>query len=100
MSDYYELPGGLVWVKQNLKTIIGNTDLAEIMQFGDTWRDRGHKPMVHVVSPAMDGGKMWDQHTDPSGLLDNIATHIDMFIVDFNNINEPELPKLWEQTAP
>ncbi|BBB49031.1 hypothetical protein Pelsub_P2262 [Pelolinea submarina] len=65
------------------------------MEFGDTWRDRGHTPLVHVISPAMDDGKMWDQHADPSGLLDNVPSHIDMFIVDFYNLNEPELPSMW-----
>jgi hypothetical protein len=94
MAAYYELPGGLNWVKQNIHTIIGNKPLEEIMAFGDTWRARGHTPLVHVISPAMDDGKMWDQHEDPSGLLDNIAQHIDMFIVDFHNRYEPEVPHI------
>jgi len=84
------------WLKANLKIIIGNRDLAEIMQFGDLWNSRGHTPLVHVISPAMDNGKMWDQHEDPSGLLDNIPEHIEMFIVDFYNRETPELPKMWE----
>ena len=99
MASYYELPGGLSWVKQNLRTIIGNRPLEEIMHFGDAWRDRGHTPLVHVISPAMDNGNMWDNHADPSGLLDNISVHIDLFIVDFYNRNEPELPRIWKQTA-
>jgi hypothetical protein len=99
MATYYEVPGGMAWCKANLKIIIGNSALEEIMQFGDTWRARGHKPLVHVISPAMDGGKMWDQHEDPSGLLDNVTAHIDMLVVDFYNRYEPELPKIWEGTA-
>ena len=95
MADYYDVPGGLTWVKNNLHIIIGNEPLEDIMQFGDTWRDRGHTPLVHVISPAMDNGKMWDQHADPSGLLDNVPSHIDMFIVDFYNLVEPELPATW-----
>jgi hypothetical protein len=95
MATYYEIPGGLAWVKQNLQTIIGNEPLEEIMKFGDQWRSRGHTPLVHVVSPSMDDGKMWDNHKDPSGLLDNVPSHIDLFIVDFNNRYEPELPKMW-----
>ena len=98
MANYYELPGGLNWIKQNLHIIIGNKPLEEIMQFGDAWRSRGHVPFVHVISPAMDNGNMWDNHVDLSGLLDNIASHIDMFIVDFYNLHEPELPKIWIQT--
>jgi len=43
----------------------------------------------------MDNGRMWDQHKDPSGLIDNVPSHIDLFIVDFNNRNEPEVPKMW-----
>jgi len=95
MSDYYEIPGGLAWVKSNLKVIIGNQSLDEIMSFGDRWRGRGHTPLVHVVSPNMDDGRMWDNHVDLSGLLDNIPSHIDMFIVDFTNRNRPTLPKIW-----
>ena len=93
--SYYNVPGGLTWVKNNLHTIIGNQPLEDIMEFGDTWRDRGHTPLVHVISPAMDDGKMWDQHEDPSGLLDNVPSHIDLFIVDFYNLSEPELPATW-----
>jgi len=96
MATYYELPGGLDWCKQNLHIIIGNKPLEEIMQFGDLWRSRGHIPLVHVISPAMDNGNMWDNHVDPSGLLNNVPAHIDMFIVDFYNRNEPELPVSWE----
>ncbi len=96
MATMYEIPGGLTWCKENLKIIIGNKDLYEIMQFGDTWRSRGHKPLVHVISPSMDNGRMWDQHEDPSGLLDNIPAHIDLFIVDFYNLNEPEVPSMWD----
>ena len=95
MASYYEIPGGLVWVKNNLKVIIGNQPLEQIMDFGDTWRSRGHTPLLHVISPAMDDGRMWDDHVDPSGLLDNIPSHIDLFIVDFNNRVVPELPKSW-----
>ena len=95
MASYYELPGGLSWVKNNLHIIIGNEPLEEIMKFGDLWRERGHTPVVHVVSPAMDNGRMWDNHVDPSGLVDNVPSHIDLFIVDFNNRYEPELPKMW-----
>ena len=95
MANYYEIPGGLAWVKSNLQVIIGNQSLEKIMEFGDTWRSRGHTPLVHVISPAMDNGRMWEEHEDYSGLLDNIPSHIDMFIVDFNNRNEPELPKVW-----
>ena len=69
-NEFYEIPGGLAWCKANLKIIIGNEDLAEIMQFGDLWRSRGHKPLVHVTSPAMDAGKMWERHKDPSGLFE------------------------------
>jgi len=98
MASYYELPGGLNWVKQHIHTIIGNEPLEVIMKFGDTWRARGHTPLVHVISPAMDNGKMWDQHADPSGLLDNLAQHIDMFVVDFHNRYEPELPHIWKST--
>ena len=94
-NEFYEIPGGLAWCKANLKIIIGNEDLAEIMQFGDLWRSRGHKPLVHVTSPAMDAGKMWANHKDPSGLLANIPAHIDMLIVDFFNLQEPELPAVW-----
>jgi hypothetical protein len=94
--DYYTLSASMDWLKANLKIIIGNRDLAEIMQFGDLWKSRGHKPLVHVISPAMDGGKMWDQHEDPSGLLDNIPEHIDLFIVDFYNRETPEVPKMWD----
>jgi len=101
MSEYYEISGGLAWCRANLKIIIGNRDLAEIMQFGDLWRSRGHKPLVHVVSPAMDSGKMWEQHKDPSGLLDNIPSHIDLLIVDFYNLVNPEIPTSWfEMTSP
>jgi hypothetical protein len=100
MATYYEVPGGLEWCKANLHIIIGNKPLEEIMQFGDTWRARGHKPLVHVISPSMDGGKMWDKHEDPSGLLDNIPAHIDMLIVDFYNRNEPQLPSVWAGMAP
>ena len=39
-----------------------------------------------------------DDHEDPSGLLDNIGSHIDMFIVDFHNRSEPELPRIWRST--
>lgn len=95
--DFYTLPVDVNWLKAKLKIIIGNRDLSEIMQFGDLWTARGHTPLVHVVSPAMDGGKMWDQHEDPSGLLDNIPEHIDLFIVDFNNRSTPELPKTWDE---
>jgi hypothetical protein len=99
--DLYSLPVSLDWLKANLKIIIGNRDLAEIMAFGDLWRSRGHRPLVHVVSPAMDNGKMWDKHEDPSGLLDNIPSHIDLFIVDFFNREKPEIPKMWDQmTSP
>jgi len=98
MANHYELPGGLNWVKKNIHTIIGNEPLEKIMAFGDTWRARGHVPLVHVISPAMDDGKMWDQHADPSGLLDNIAQHIDMFVVDFHNRYEPEMPHIWQAT--
>lgn len=99
MADYYEIPGGLNWVKSHLHVIIGNRPLEEIMQFGDLWRGRGHVPLVHVISPAMDNGNMWDNHEDPSGLLDNVASHIDLFVVDFYNLYEPELPRIWIQTA-
>jgi hypothetical protein len=95
MASYYDVPGGLTWVKNNLHIIIGNKPLEEIMEFGDTWRSRGHTPLVHVISPAMDNGKMWDKHADPSGLLDNVPSHIDMFIVDFYNLVTPELPAVW-----
>jgi len=95
MAGYYEIPGGLAWVKSNLHLIIGNESLEEIMAFGDRWRNMGHTPLLHVISPCMDNGRMWDKHEDPSGLLDNIPSHIDMFIVDFNNRNEPEVPKMW-----
>ena len=95
MATYYDIPGGLAWVKSNLQIIIGNKPLDEIMNFGDTWRSRGHTPLVHVISPAMDNGAMWDRHVDPSGLLDNIPSHIDMFIVDFYNLEKPELPGMW-----
>ena len=93
--DYYTIPASSNWLKSNLKIIIGNKDLAEIMQFGDLWRSRGHIPLVHVVSPAMDNGKMWDNHKDPSGLLDNIPEHIDLLITDFYNRDNPKLPKSW-----
>jgi len=95
MADYYEIPGGLAWVKSNLKVIIGNQSLDEIMAFGDRWRSRGHIPLVHVLSPAMDEGRMWDNHVDHSGMLDAIPSHIDLFIVDFNSRNGPQLPKIW-----
>jgi hypothetical protein len=97
MDPFYEVPGGTNWVKANLKVIIGNEDLAKVMNFGDLWRSRGHTPIVHVVSAAMDGGKMWEQHKDPSGLLDNIPSHIDLFIVDFYNLENPEIPQTWRQ---
>jgi len=96
MATMYEIPGGLAWCKEHLKIIIGNKDLYEIMQFGDLWRSRGHKPLVHVISPSMDNGRMWDQHEDPSGLLDNVPAHIDLFIVDFYNLNTPEIPSMWD----
>jgi hypothetical protein len=95
MAGYYEIPGGLAWVKSNLHVIIGNEPLEEIMAFGDRWRNMGHTPLLHVISPCMDNGRMWDKHVDPSGLVDNVPSHIDMFIVDFNNRNEPEMPKMW-----
>lgn len=95
MADYYDVPGGLAWVKSNLHIIIGNESLDDIIAFGDVWRSRGHTPLVHVISPAMDNGAMWDQHEDYSGLLDNVPSHIDMFVVDFYNLNEPELPANW-----
>lgn len=95
MADYYDVPGGLTWVKNNLHIIIGNEPLDDIMAYGDLWRDRGHTPLVHVISPAMDDGKMWDQHEDASGLLDNVPSHIDLFVVDFYNLIEPELPATW-----
>ena len=97
MSTYYELPGGTNWCKANLKIIIGNEDLAKIMNFGDLWRSRGHSPVVHVISTAMDNGKMWEQHKDPSGLLDNIPAHIDLFIVDSYNLENPEIPPTWRE---
>ncbi|RPH68975.1 hypothetical protein EHM76_07405, partial [bacterium] len=78
MAEYYVVPGGIAWCKANLHMIVGNKSLDEIMAYGDTWRRRGHKPLVHVIGPAMDGGKMWDKHEDNSGLLDNIPAHIDM----------------------
>jgi len=100
-NEFYEIPGGLNWCKANLKIIIGNSDLADIMNFGDLWCSRGHKPLVHVVSPSMDNGKMWDKHKDPSGLLNNIPAHIDLFIVDFFNLSEPEIPSNWaNMTSP
>ena len=95
MADYYDVPGGLTWVKNNLHIIIGNQSLDDIIAFGDLWRSRGHTPLVHVVGPAMDGGAMWDEHEDYSGLLDNVPSHIDLFVVDFYNLNEPELPAMW-----
>ena len=95
MADFYDVPGGLTWVKNNLHIIIGNESLDDIIAFGDLWRSRGHTPVVHVVGPAMDDGAMWDEHVDLSGLLDNVPSHIDMFIVDFYNLNEPELPATW-----
>ena len=55
MADYYDVPGGLTWVKNNLHIIIGNQSLDDIIAFGDLWRSRGHTPLVHVVGPAMDG---------------------------------------------
>ena len=96
MADYYEVPGGIAWCKANLHMIVGNKSLDDIMAFGDTWRRRGHRPLVHVIGPAMDGGKMWDNHEDYSGLLDNIPAHIDLAIVDFYNRETPELPKVWD----
>ena len=99
MASYYEVPGGIAWCKANLHVIIGNKSLDEILNFGDLWRERGHKPLVHVISPAMDGGKMWDQHDNSSGLLHNIPTHIDMLVVDFYNREAPELPGAWSAQA-
>lgn len=96
MTEYYEVPGGIAWCKANLRMIVGNKSLDDIMAFGDAWRSRGHRPLVHVIGPAMDGGKMWDNHVDLSGLLDNIPAHIDMAIVDFYNRETPELPKVWD----
>ena len=43
MATYYENSGEL-FGKANLHIIIGNRPLDEIMQFGDTWRGRGHTP--------------------------------------------------------
>ena len=79
MANYYEIPGGLAWVKSNLQVIIGNQSLEKIMEFGDSWRSRGQTPLVHVISPAMDNGRMWDNHEDYSGLLDNIPSHAEHF---------------------
>lgn len=89
----YELPGGIAWCKSHLKVIHQNEDLFKIQEFGDLWRGRGHVPLLHVVSPAMDYD--FNTHEDASGLVDNIPAHIDLLIVDFNNKVEPEIVGNW-----
>ena len=98
MATTYEIPGGLAWCKEHLKIIIGNKDLYEIMQFGDTWRERGRCPMVIMPSPTLAEplGSAWEKHKDPSGLLNNIPAHIDCLIVDYANTVKPEFPPTWE----
>lgn len=91
--DYYQLPGGLAWCKANLKLIHQNKDLKEIMDFGDLWRSRGHIPLLHVISPAMNYD--FNSHKDSSGIVDNIPPHIDLLLVDFNNLEEPQLIGSW-----
>ncbi len=44
MASYYEVPGGIAWCKANLHVIIGNKSLDDILNYGDLWRERGHKP--------------------------------------------------------
>ena len=88
-----EVAGGTVWVKTNLKVIHFQEDLKAIMDFGNLWRGRGHNPLVHVISPSMNDS--WINHKDPSGLRDNVPSHIDLFIVDFYNRVTPEIPDDW-----
>ncbi len=95
--NYFQLPSGLAWCKSNLKLIHQNKDLKEIMDFGDLWRSRGHIPLLHVISPAM--GYDFNTHEDASGIVDNIPSHIDLLIVDFNNLDEPQLIDNWLSNA-
>ena len=97
--NYYIIPGGrptLDKYPNEVPLIMYNKDLNEILQFGDTWRARGRFPCVILPSPTLWGGnKAWDEHKDPSGLLDNIPAHIDGYIVDVANAQKPELPIMW-----
>jgi len=100
---YYVIPGGREMLDSHpneCPLILYNKPLEEIMKFGDTWRARGRAPCVILPSPSLGGHytDAWDNHADPSGLIDNIAAHIDGYIVDFANAETPEFPKVWEQT--
>jgi len=102
MSEYYEIPGGMVTLEAHpdqVPLIKHTKDLFEIMQFGDTWRERGRCPMVILPSPTLPEplGTAWERHKDPSGLLDNIPSHIDCLIVDYANRNNPEFPPTWAE---
>ncbi len=102
---YYNIPGGRPTVDAHpnkVPLILYNKPLEDIMQFGDEQRAAGRKPCVIIPSPSLGGAyeNAWNGHADPSGLLDNIAAHIDCYIVDFMNTVEPELPSVWQDTAP
>lgn len=87
----YEIPGGLNWVKAYLKVISLNRPLEEIMRLGDKWRGLGYEPVVHIPGDAVPGwDRVWKSPVDdPSGLIDNIPAHIDLFVFDPYNEEQP-----------
>lgn len=100
---YYVVPGGRPTLDAHpneCPLILYNKPLDEIMRFGDLWRERGRTPCVIIPSPSLGGNyaNAWNGHDDPAGLLDNIASHIDGYIVDFANTATPELPSVWKDT--
>lgn len=102
---YYVIPGGRPTLDRRpieVPLILYNKPLEEIMKFGDKFRAAGRKPCVIIPSPALGGvyATAWEGHADPSGLLDNIAAHIDCYIVDPVNTQAPQLPPTWAGTAP
>jgi hypothetical protein len=102
---YYVIPGGRPTVDRHpyeVPLILYNQPLEKIMAFGDEKRTQGRKPCVIIPSPALGGSyaDAWNNHADPSGLLDNIAAHIDCYIVDPASAKTPALPSVWQDTAP
>ena len=100
---YYVVPGGRPTLDAHpneCPLILYNKPLDEIMRFGDTWKARNRTACVIIPSPSLGGNyaNAWNGHVDPSGLLDNVASHIEGYIVDFANSEIPELPSVWEQT--
>ena len=87
----YEIPGGLDWVKANLYVANLNSPLDMIMNYGDSWRRLGYTPVVHIPGKDVPGwNKPWKSVVDdPSGLIDNIPAHIDLFVFDPYNEEEP-----------